>query len=220
MVRFIRCFAAFPQNLSHRAITAAALIGVAGVCTGLAACSEPEQPMPVIFDLVDGVVTTEMFDEVPLEQYGSTGVTHLMLVPTGETANDPVLGPLSSAGLAHAVAAGNYSMGFIPDVYLAPNSKRGQFTATPAASLANSSVMGFDSTTTAEAMAARLTSEFAGKRIFLVGEPTWLASVGQIVSGGAMSTWPEPAGSAVAFVARAPNGAASVQKFGVNVRRE
>lgn len=146
-------------------------------------------------------------------------MTHLMLVPTAEAGSDPVMGPLSSNGLAHAVAAGNYAMGFVPDVVLASNSRRGTFTATPTASLAKLAVLGFDSTAAAEPISERILAEFAGKRIVVIGDQKWLAELAQLVTDGAIASWPEEGSEAVLFVAT--NGEEStVQPFAVNVRRE
>ena len=183
------------------------------------ACAKTPEPNPVIFDLEAGVVTTEQFEEVPLALYGREGVTHLMLVPTAEAGTDPALGPLSSNGLAHAVAAGNYAMGFLPEVVMASTAKRANFTATPTASLADLAVMGYDSTSAAGPVAEQIMSEYAGKRVVVVGEPAWLAELAQLVSDGAVSTWPEEGSDAIVFVAVGAEESA-VQPFGVNVRRE
>lgn len=182
------------------------------------ACAKTE-PTPVIFDLVDGVVTTEQFTEVPLASFGREGVTQVMLVPIGELANDPTLGPLSTRGRSYAVAAGTYALGFEPNAFLAPTTRAGTYTATPAASLSEAAVQGFDSTSTAGTIAAQIQSNYNGQRVMLVGEQKWLAEVGAILSGGAFESWPLEGESALVFITQ-EGETRHVQTFGVNINRE
>ncbi len=163
------------------------------------ACAEPE-PTPIIMDLEDGTVRTQMEELVPLQNYRAAGVTQVLMVPDGLPGPDPVLGPLDRDSRARAVAVGNYSRGLEPEVVLAPATKGGTYMGTPAASLHNISVTGYDEGLGAEAIAALITDNYVGKRIVLVAEVSLLEDIADAIGADDVLDWPVEGRRSIAFV--------------------
>lgn len=190
-----------------------------GLVALLAACAKTG-PAPVVEDLIDGVVTTREQVLVPLERHGDETATRLLLVPTGEANPDPALGPVTTASRRRAVGTATYSMGFAPEVVLAPSDPVGTYFGNTSASLNKVSLSGYVSGLEADAMAERLRGEFAGLRVVLVGEPAWLEAVAESLAGDDVVDWPTQGDEAIVYVVAGGQGAPAAQAFGVDTRPE
>ncbi len=164
----------------------------------LTSCAE-EKPAPVIFDLVDGVVTTEMFKEIPLDNHMKDGVTEIFMMSTGE---EDVNGEkISMEGRKRASNFGNYMMGYDGEVFLASSDPINTYLITPASSLAKSSVNNFEVGASANTVAENIKSNYMGKRIVLVGGSQFLVDVAnQVADTKVLSSWPEEGLKAVVHV--------------------
>ena len=190
--------------------------GILLAILGLSACAKTE--IPVVFDLVDGVVTTELFTDIPLEQHKQPGVTEVLLLEVGEAGTDPALGPLSAEGQNYAVAAGNYSLGFEPTDFFTANIPGHLWTITPSASLADTIPLPIPDGSTPEALADKLLQDYAGKRIVVTGEREYLTALGKQFSDGSFKKWPESDKPVMVFLTSGPEKS-TVQIFGINLHR-
>ena len=164
----------------------------------ITSCAD-EKPLPVIFDLVDGVVTTELFKEIPLENHMKDGVTEIFMMSTGE---EDVNGEkISVFGRKRASLLGGYIMGYDGEVFLASTDPINTYLITPASSLSKSSVSNFNAGASASAVADEIKANYMGKRIVLVGGSDFLVDVANTVAGTkVLKSWPSEGLRAVVHV--------------------
>jgi len=184
----------------------------------LTSCGE-DKPLPVIFDLVDGVVTTELFEEIPLDNHMKAGVTELFMMAT--SADDVSGEKISMLGRKRASGFGTYMMGYDGEVFLASSDPINTYLIMPASSLSKGSVDNFEVGATSGTVAAKIKSDYMGKRIVLVGGSEFLKDVANEVAGTTvLKSWPkegtgalvhvtvggeEPTAKAFGFVTDRPN---------------
>lgn len=187
----------------------------------LAACAKTEAPLPVILDLTDGTVRTEMEELVPLARHKQPGVTQLLLAPMAEqTDGDAAAGPLTLTGRSRAVAVGTYSGGFEPQAVYAPEGAAGRFMANSTASLNGIGVRLFPAAQSADDLAAQLTRDHDGQRVVLIGEPAYLEEVAEALAGSDVLDWPAAGRDALVHLAVGGGAEAAVQPFRYNVSRD
>lgn len=164
----------------------------------LTSCGE-DKPLPVIFDLVDGVVTTELFEEIPLDNHRKEGVTELFMMSTGEEDVDGE--KISMRGRMRASGFGTYMMGYDGEVFLASSDPINTYLIMPASSLAKGSVDNFEVGASASAVAENIKSNYMGKRIVLVGGSSFLVDVAnQVADTKVLKAWPKEGLNAVVHV--------------------
>ncbi len=164
----------------------------------LTSCGKNE-PMPVIFDLVDGVVTTETFVDIPLANHMKEGVTEIFMMSTG--AEDVAGEKISMLGRKRASGFGTYMMGYDGEVFLASNDPINTYLIMPASSLSKGSVDNFESGATAGEVAENIKSNYLGKRIVLVGGSQFLVDVAnKVADTKVLKSWPKEGLGAVVHV--------------------
>ena len=163
------------------------------------ACSTPE-PTPVSKDLVEGVVTTRMEEMVPLLNFREPGVTQVLLFANGVVNPDPVLGAADMDSRKRATGVGTYSLGFEPEIVLAPDTPTGIYMGNPSASLSKGTLVPYDPALDASAIAAIVKSDYAGKRITVVAELEKLEDIGNEIADKKVLSWPKEGKNAIAFV--------------------
>ncbi|MFK8057171.1 MAG: hypothetical protein AB8F78_13690 [Saprospiraceae bacterium] len=177
-----------------------------------------DKPLPVIFDLVDGVVTTELFEEVALENHMKEGVTELFLMPTG--AEDVTGDKISLMGRKRATGFGTYMMGYAGEVFLASNDPINTYLIMPASSLSKGSVDNFEAGASASTVAEKIKSNYMGKRIVLVGGSDFLTDVAnQVADTKVLKAWPKEGLAAVVHVS-VGGPAPTATAFGLVTDRE
>jgi len=164
----------------------------------LASCGE-DKPLPVIFDLVDGVVTTERFEELALENHRKEGVTEIFMMSTGD--EDVTGEKISKQGRMRASGFGTYMMGYDGEVFLASNDPINTYLIMPASSLVKGSVDNFEAGASAATVAEKIKSNYMGKRIVLVGGSDFLVDVANMVADTeVLGNWPKEGLGAVVHV--------------------
>jgi len=164
----------------------------------LTSCGE-DKPLPVIFDLVDGVVTTELFEEIPLDNHMKAGVTEIFMLPTSE--EDVAGDKISMLGRKRASGFGTYMMGYDGEVFMASSDPINTYLIMPASSLSKGSVENFEVGASASSVAAKIKEAHIGKRIVLVGGSEFLKDVANDVAGSkVLKAWPKEGMGAVVHV--------------------
>jgi len=181
-------------------------------------CAE-DKPLPVIFDLLDGVVTTEQFEEIALENHMKEGVTEIFMMSTG--AEDADGGKISISGRRRASGFGTYMMGYDGEVFLASSDPINTYLIMPAASLSKASVANFTEGSTAGSVADDIKANYMGKRIVLVGGSDFLIDVAnKVADTKVLKSWPkEGLGALVHVTVGGPEPTATAYGF-VTVRED
>ena len=183
----------------------------------LTSCSE-DKPLPVIFDLVDGVVTTELFEEIALENHMKEGVTEIFMMLTTESDVDG--DKISMQGRMRASGFGTYMMGYDGEVFLASNDPINTYLIMPASSLSKGSVDNFEAGASAASVAEKIKSNYMGKRIVLVGGSNFLVDVANAVADTkVLKAWPAEGPGAVVHVT-VGGAAPTATAFGFVTERE